>query len=341
MELFEGYFKIYGYPIAPIDRTGIIRFPVRTKSLFPIPNQTVTKKTYSEICLERAKELLKRADETGLRICVCWSGGIDSTAVLCAFFQVAPLAELKDKLVVMLTHASVKEYRDFYFKHIGGKLVLWNAVNLRNVLGSGNIIVNGEHNDQLFGSDIMLSAINKFGEESLHAPYDRKMFMQGLGYLKDAQFYVDLFERLAAGAPIELKTNFDRLWWINFAVKWQTVFMRPLSFSSRPLTKEWVSRCFAPFYGTEEFQRWSMCNLDRRMKSGWKSYKWPAKDFIYEFTKDAEYRDNKIKELSWKVLVNDFDAEPRFMSNFIDEDFRPHTRITQAELYEPSNDFIR
>jgi hypothetical protein len=42
-----------------------------------------------------------------------------------------------------------------------------------------------------------------------------------------------------------------------------------------------------------------MMNHDLKHKGSWKTYKWPSKEFIYKFNRDASYRDNKVKETSF------------------------------------------
>ena len=57
------------------------------------------------------------------------------------------------------------------------------------------------------------------------------------------------------------------------------------------------------FYNCSEFQRWSIVNHDLKHKGSWKTYKWPSKEFIYNYNKDADYRDNKLKENSMPKTV--------------------------------------
>ena len=49
------------------------------------------------------------------------------------------------------------------------------------------------------------------------------------------------------------------------------------------------------FYDDVDIQRWSIVNHDLKHKGTWQTYKWPSKEYIYNFTKDVEYRDNKTK----------------------------------------------
>ena len=141
-------------------------------------------------------------------------------------------------------------------------------------------------------------------------------------------------------APVPIRTNYDYLWWINFALKWQTVHMRTIAHvSSRnapKITKEYMRDYYMPFYCTEDFQLWSMNNMDKKMKGSWSTYKWVCKDIIYEYSKDADYRDNKIKKGSLISLMALHKAY-----KFIDESMHCYETLPPEEYYEPANDFVQ
>jgi len=161
------------------------------------------------------------------------------------------------------------------------------------------------------------------------------------GTLEDhdaAVFYFELFDRLNKTAPIEIRSNFDFMWWYNFATKWQACFCYMLFYTLPSnignITKEYLDTRFISFYNTDEFQLWSMNNLDKRIKDTWKSYKWVAKEIIYDFTKDADYRDHKTKKGSLLPLLG-YNTPQRF----IDENMRFHTDFPLESYLEPENDF--
>lgn len=331
IDRYQGFSKIYGDAVCPIDRSGIIRFPAKTKSLFPLPQLRPLNKTYEQLCEERAYEI---ASHDG-QLYVFWSGGIDSTCLLVSLLKVEGIS---DRITILMTKASVVEYPDFYNKYIHKKIRCRPAESFENILGGPEIIINGEQNDQLFGSDVIGPAIQRYGFDTIIGPYNRGFFTSALEYIGEplVSFYVELFEELARGSPIPLVSNFARMWWINFAIKWQHVYLRMLSYSKRPLTTEWVREKYLPFFGTEEFQLWSMNNLHNRIKNSWRSYKWPAKEVIYNFTKDENYRDNKTKRGSLQYLI-----VQRANAYVIDEDFGFRYQISDDDLYEAANDFIR
>jgi hypothetical protein len=339
---FDSFFAIYGQGISPIDRTGTITFPVLTKSLFPLPKMKVFTKTYEEMCDARAKELLVRADKLDVPLYAFWSGGVDSTCLLVSLLKQATRAQ-KERIVVLLSEQSISEYSEFYRKYIRGQLKCRSAELFPYFLGTETLIVNGEHNDQLFGSDIISSAINQFGSEKLSDSYDRGLFTALFeskleGDTTTAELYVDLFERLREAAPIPIKTNFDLFWWINFSVKWQTVYARVLSYAAprnaKRLSAKYLKDYYAPFYNTEAFQLWSMNNLDGKIRNGWRSYKWAAKEVIYEFTKDMDYLNTKIKRGSLQFLFRQ-----QVQVNFLDERFQPHGDLPAEDFYQEQNDF--
>ena len=184
--------------------------------------------------------------------------------------------------------------------------------------------------------DIIGDAIALFGIEQVMGRLQRELLTSLYQYRSNgdrdtALFLSGLFGRLITTASVPIRTNYDLLWWINFALKWQTVYMRSLIFSSNALTRAHVETYYQPFYKTEEFQLWSMNNQDKRIRNHWRSYKWPAKDVIYGYTKDADYRDHKIKKASLQHLLLN-----RPHHNFIDEDFGFRTDI---DWYRPQSDF--
>lgn len=344
IEKLQAYFKLYAGGVAPVDRSGVIRFPVRMKTLFPLPVMRETKHCYEEVCNERAKELLTRAERLDTSLYVFWSGGIDSTCVLVSLLKYAGSAQ-RERIVVLLSEDSIAENPVFYRKFVRRWLRREAAGLFPYILGTKNLIVTGEHNDQLFGSDIIAWAIVRFGADVINAPYDSQMFLSFFaelmgGDLDSAQLYVRLFERLRELAPVELKTNFDQFWWINFTIKWQTVYMRMLAYTAERniplLSSAYLKSYYAPFYNTEAFQLWSMNNLRQRMKNGWNSYKWPAKEIIYEFTRDADYRDKKMKRGSLAFLVQ----AKRIPASFIDDKFAFHKELASEHFYEPDNDLV-
>src|SRR5690606_38195778 len=104
---------------------------------------------------------------------------------------------------------------------------------------------------------------------------------------KVVSWYMDLFEKLFAAAPCPVSTNADFLWWINFSLKWQSVYFRMLTYASdfvlKDIDGDFIENYFFHFYGTEDFQLWSMNNPEKKILTTWEEYKQEAKNVIYGF----------------------------------------------------------
>lgn len=340
---FSHFFELFNHDVVIIDRSGTLRLPVNTQNLFPIPTFKVFTKSYEEICNERALELLKRADEKGVRLCVFYSGGIDSTLVLVSLLKNATELQ-KNNITVLLSEKSIDENPNFYKKYIQNKLQVESSVNFMYLLGSKKMFISGENNDQIFGSDMVGKLMKAKGDDVIHKPYNRELFLSFFNDIEDNHeinsFYVDIFERLAKAAPVAILTNFHFLWWINFSLKWQNVFIRQLVFVTErnieKINSTYIKEgYYDTFFNTNDFQLWSLNNLDKRIKNTWNSYKWICKDIIFDFTKDSEYRDNKTKIGSLANLMVGASSY-----NFVEDSFTFHKCLPVEEYYNKDNDFI-
>ena len=103
---YSAFFKMFSPTVVLLDRTFTINIPINVKSLFPMPHFRPINKTFEEICNERARELLKRAQTLGVKIHIFYSGGIDSTLLLISFLKNTTPEQQKD-IIVLLTETSI------------------------------------------------------------------------------------------------------------------------------------------------------------------------------------------------------------------------------------------
>jgi hypothetical protein len=337
----SSFTRLYSAGSIPVDRNGTFTTPVKIRVLFPMPAFRPFAKTYEEICNERARELIERADTNNVSIYIQWSGGIDSTTALVSLLKNSTLEQRK-RIVVLMSEESISENPNFYNDYLRGKLALQTSASLPYILGTRHILVNGEHNDQLFGSDMIAALIRKYGAGIIHKKYDRAVLFEQFSSATQsdtiANMYLDLFDRLRSVAPFPLESFRDVTWWVNFSLKWQTVYTRTLTYTSETnankITADYAEKNYAPFFNTEDFQLWSMNNHDKKIKDTWASYKFTAKDLIYDFNKDAEYRDNKVKVGSLGTFVRN-----RNSFKFVDENFGLHKELAHTDYLTPDNDF--
>src|SRR6185369_1310656 len=344
MANFSYLFKIFNYQLPVIDRTGTISIPIKIKSILPIPVLRPMHKTFEELCNERALEILNRADEMNASLYVAWSGGIDSTCVLVSLLKNATATQ-KERIIVLLSEESILEYPLFYEEHIRGKLRRESSTKLPSILGGAtpHILTNGEMNDQLFGSGLSCEMLTKMlGKPVVHEPYERdqlfRFYNQNVGDTKITNLYLDLLYSLMDASPVKLTTYLHWFWWIMFALDWQTVYLRSFLYTSEKnecrITPEYVQNNVMPFFGTEDFQLWSMNNLDKRVKESLTTFKWPAKDIILGYTKDNIYHATKKKKGSVAIWMHHNPYK------FMDESMHLSYEMDPLEYYNPENSFI-
>ncbi|MFZ2886927.1 MAG: hypothetical protein WA021_03855 [Minisyncoccia bacterium] len=336
--------SIFGYWVMPVDRTHTITSPFHTTELYPLPEYRVFTKTYEEICNDRAREILTRATKLGVRIYALYSGGIDSTLLLVSLLKQATPGEKKN-ITVLLSHESIAENPRFFEEHIRGKLQVESSVVFANRIGGSDILLSAEHNDLVMGNATLGGFITTYTEKAIHEPYRPERMIEFFtkvlkGDTASARFYFELFDGLAERAPMPIVSNFDYLWWYNFTQKWQACFCYMLFFTSSQnapaVTRDYLATRFISFYNTDEFQLWAMNSLDKRIRDTWKSYKWVLKDIIYDYTKDAEYRDHKTKVRSLPVVLK----QQSIAHRYIDASAHFHSEFPSADFFVAKNDFV-
>lgn len=339
-------YKLISLNVALVDRLEKIRLPFRFRLYDPFrmpTDLTGFDLTYEQCCERRANEIYQLSIRLDRPICVLYSGGIDSTLVLISFMKVIPEAEFRDRVTVALSWDSVVENPRFYHEYIRKRCRTVSSDRLGSFLDGSQILVGGEHNDQLLGADTAGAYYRMFGFDDLHKPYDRSKitrFLMEKGMSQNsADHWFDLLDAHARSAPCEVRTVFEFLWWLNFCFKWQSVFFRILLRADKDqranINQGFVDDYFHHFYSTDYFQKWSMLNPNLKIRDTWDSYKFHAKDVIYEFNGDADYRDHKVKRGSLVRLFQQKDTPMALTSNF-----EYLYNIDPAEFYVPDNDFL-
>lgn len=341
------YDNIIGSNISLCDRSGVVKLPYNFKvyDKFKLPTDLDGfNKTYEQICAERTQELLKLQDKLQVPINIYYSGGIDSTLVVIEFMKALSPSEARDRLRIKMSPESLRENPNFYFDHIRPKLSFESSESFSSDFDRSCIIVGGEHNDQLFGTDIIAKFVKYRPFETVHLPYTRDIVVgyfifRGMEEIH-ANYWFDVLDVLARSAPCEIKTVFQFFWWLNFAMKWQCVYFRMLLRADRELrdgiNQDYVDSYFHHFFSTDDFQRWAMTNPHLKIKNTWQSYKFHAKDLIYDYTKDADYRDHKIKYPSLYKLFLQKDTPIGLTENY-----EYLYELDREKLYVPNNSFNR
>ena len=224
----------------------------------------------------------------------CGSGGIDSTVALVSLLRALPPAEY-DRLHVCLSMVSIDEYPDFFRQHILHKLP-FELIKppVTGHFGDRDLVVTGEHGDQLFGSDKLLPLMHN---GLCYEPYEAVLplvVMNKFGKAAKVDRLLDYLQPLLAACPVPLQSTFDLYWWLNFSIKWQQVSLRLPVFTFQADVSGLVAR-FRHFFRDARFQAWSLRHYPHRAAASPTDYKRAAKEVIYEYTGDATYLNEKTQ----------------------------------------------
>lgn len=283
----------------PNDRTNTLTGNLKLEGS-PIPDATGFTKSFSEVADEKGVELWNEDKE----LKVYWSGGIDSTVALVSLLKSKP-SDWHDRLKIIYTLNSIEEYSLFWNNYIKDKIQTEEVLmpdqddnkyymdkpfsspvlkHIADNLDKG-LTITGECGDQLFGSSGFIAhpeVLKMTADEFIQDRYPNN--------IED----IKLFN---SKCPYTISSIKDLFWWWNFNLKWEEVSHRSLAMVKNNNNIDNVRH----FFRTDNFQKWSILNPDKKLKDTLKSYKFTAKDYIYDYTSDEDYRDNKLKIGSLKV----------------------------------------
>jgi len=315
MTMLRTMTRFWASSFVVIDRTGTTTNPINSYTLphLELPEFKAQNLDLDELCCQRARELLKKAEKTQRRLAILYSGGVDSTLILVTLLKVATQEQLDQYVTVFLSEVSRSENPSFYdqylLKHYKN---LVSSYAFHNYLGNpGYIVVTGEGCDQMFGSSIFLELTRDRGNNIINAPATdstiKEIIAQGTnaGNSIDAQQTEKIYEYyrpIIAAAPRGIHTVYEYFWWLNFILKWQSVYVR-LSSYTLPQYRSTLKYedNYTMFFGTDLFQLWAMNNQENLIKDDWASYKYVCKDIIKEYTGDEDWA---LRKLKFGSLIN-------------------------------------
>lgn len=258
------------------DISGHVPHPFNVVTKTPYQYESCDK-NFGQVCLDVAKKI---ADSTTRKISVNWSGGIDSTSALVALLQTVP----KDRLVVVCDQASINEYPEFYND------VIHNQIETLGILewcdrATEFYSVSGDAGDSVWG--VIDDSFWETRGSKFNKPW--KDWLAKKEWV-DKEF----IEEFCSWSGVQIHTVLDLRVWFYLCCKWQDKSMK--FYVDRPgLNREIAS----PFFDFDNsFQVWTINNLNEMIGDTWHSYKMPAKEFIYDFYPDKNYRDTKTKGYS-------------------------------------------
>lgn len=348
-EDFSAWRSMYNVTLAItapyIDRTNSVQFPIKTF----IPDNNLMPKyhsghnmTYAECGLLQAEKIYSDAEGKNLPIYLFWSGGIDSSMVLVSFIQCKGLDYAKKKIKIVMTPESIVENPYLYYDYILPHFDIVSGEHIDSLMSKDKIIVTGELNDQLIGSDVMRDFISFKGTKDTFTVWkeseiERYFFEHKKMPRPHAEKWANVMSTCVRSAPCPVYDYWDFFWYITFSCKWMYVKHRLLVYGDPSYLeyKNYEEFLFyqRPFYDSLDFQQWAMNNPDKKHQNSWESHKWFPRKLVSEFLRRPEYL-KKLKNGSlWQLAVS------KTRSNAIDQDLNMYEKININDWYEENNSF--
>lgn len=294
LRLWKDIYHIFTNDIGLVDRTGIVQFPINAvvTQECKIPTFKFSQKSYDDCCIERVDEIIRRQDITGKQIVLMYSGGVDSSTVLASFIKRLGINETAARVTLCMNRDSIDENPLMWKKYIRGRMQIISS-DIDSQSHADNIVVLGELNDQLFGSDVIAQFLSWGGNPSSQINEQILVsFLRDFGKMQinSAAFWAKLLINNLKTCPSSSNTFWDVFWWYNFTWKWSYVYYRFFLFTPpRIYSKSFVEHDFFPFFATESFQNWSVGKPELRHSSSWASYKNDAKQIVCDLLGDKSY----------------------------------------------------
>jgi hypothetical protein len=254
--------------------------------------------SWDEIMNRRSIDMLN----LNSKIYVMWSGGTDSTGILVSILKNWKKADL-DRVVVLCNIHSAEEYPEFFNVLVKNIKVQFIETFLEKYTYDGYLVHGDAGGDQIWGSNLTGKLFRSDGTNLMKADFKKSAPSFFNSYMPDGggEKFLEVYEPIIEESPFPIKTLLDFIWWYSFSQNWQGSMLRLLYVKrSWKDPKRYYDKVFH-FYNTDDFQHWSIFNHDKKIKDSWKSFKYPAKEYIVDYTKDSYYLE-KEKTPSSQVL---------------------------------------
>ena len=294
-----------------VPRAGINNLPFRN----PLPDlidtampeyQSNFDLSWNDITDQQALKFQDLMLTSGKNLVLLWSGGIDSTCLVTAVLKNFEKSNLS-RVSVACNWMSIIEYPKFYVDHICKHFEIIDSDVFNKQIASttgviaihGNVCDNLTHGMTPYYEYIMSVRDATLLDRSWEKDPDSLIYYIGkISRSKEyARWYYDKISENIKSVDIPLETYFDFIWWASFNYNWSHQVLLPCIHKIDYLSWEQFNNRYVAWYNSTDYQLWSMKNNGAMVKHKGKfgSQKHHVKDYIFEYTRDKFYRDNKIK----------------------------------------------
>jgi hypothetical protein len=306
-----------------------------TPTIIPIPDIDNSELDFGRVIESIAEQFCKHATQSGKKVYICWSGGIDSTSILVSLLKVASPEFLKN-LTVLYSSSSLVENAYFFSRFIDKKLQAEN-IDTFSVTPDNHdkiIMLDGEAGNQVMGQTSIHKLIYAGRLDLLNQDWRTIKNMNQL-LLGATDFAVDLIKESIKYSPVPIETGCDFVWWTNFNFKFDDVMLRKALNYTQHLnatqSKLFYEQGLYRFYAHPEMQIWSMLAKDLRRESSKHMPKYIPKKYIFNFDRNDFYFSNKSEEASSSQVFFSQDVGTRTTGIFaLDKEWNKYNIAEQS-----------
>jgi hypothetical protein len=299
------------------DRTGLMP-PVFNHSIDPdfllVPTVADTFLSWQQINDQRALQLEKLSGNID-RICIMWSGGIDSTNCLAAVIKNCS-RDFLNHVHVVCSDDSLWENPFFYKTQIQPNFPnLVNGVTF-NVADSlpQSLIVTGDLADRILGGDLFsLWARQHPGTvKDFRAHKDQiiSFFQNILTDLPLSRWFYQTVQDSIDHQGLDIQDIYDFFWWVEFNFTWVGMYYHILKDmpNINPGLMSAYKKNYLMWYNTPDFQSWAVNSIgtDLKYDPSSRMIKRVSKEYIFDLDHNEWYRDYKIKIPSLRKTFENF-----------------------------------
>lgn len=292
------------------NRTGTMenlpRISLSPDHLIPTKSNAVSWESATVDRINDLRLILESNDSA--MIDIAWSGGIDSTFVVCAVLHWLPV-QYRKRVRVGVSVASIGENPYFFRDILTPNFQLFDIQHA--FLDAGHVLVTGGQGDKIMENEMMLRwACSNTGDQSLYPNINKllDLLKEHVGTEHRAKKVLEMILGTAYNQKIKLETVGDALWWLGFNFGWiGMMFCRWARSVEHVIDPTEQDRLTFSWFASRQYQQWSMNQTKRFLdtKNFMFDYKKPAKDFINSVYPDRYYQVFKQKISSSTLIHNE------------------------------------
>lgn len=324
VQLFIDICKTFYWYTPPVDRTNLIISPIRVDSVKDsiLPESDDKVLSFEDCVEDRIKEIITLQNSNNKKIVLCYSGGIDSTTVLCNFIKYTNLKDISERIIIAMSPESVLE-NPMTYNFIKQNFNIIHALDTQKYLTDEYIVIVADPGTGNFCHDGYVRN-KKLLLETHISRYEFETSEQTVLNKKSIKF---LCEETAKKYNIELKNYGDYHWWWHFNFRFNPIISRWHLRINNGSKQFWENQFFT-FYSKTTFQNWSL-NEGRYIRSS--TLKQIQKDTMRGIISE-DFIKNKRKYFSASKLFKGISSYKA-----IDSNYRPISNFIPEQYYNPNN----